>query len=100
MDMTEHADQSVNTTTMVKEYTNPLKAPIDNDINLFDFLDQRASRDPEGSMVEYKGEAYATNDDSAEKRAVGEKWAQLSEGKCLFIMAVKKDAHLHPGASA
>ena len=56
MDMTEHADQSVNTTTMVKEYTNPLKAPIDNDINLFDFLDQRASRDPEGSMVEYKGE--------------------------------------------
>lgn len=52
MDMTEHADQSVNTTTMVKEYTNPLKAPIDNDINLFDFLDQRASRDPEGSMVD------------------------------------------------
>ncbi|NLY16176.1 MAG: hypothetical protein GXZ05_07310, partial [Gammaproteobacteria bacterium] len=44
-------------------------------------------------VVEYKGEAYATNDDSAEKRAVGEKWAQLSEGKCLFIMAVKKDAH-------
>lgn len=43
-------------------------------------------------VVEYKGEAYVTNDDSAEKRAVGEKWAQLSEGKCLFIMAVKKDA--------
>ena len=44
-------------------------------------------------VVEYKGEAYASNDDSAEKRAVGEKWAQLSNGKCLFIMAVKKDAH-------
>jgi len=43
-------------------------------------------------VVEYKGEAYASNDDSAEKRAVGEKWAQLSNGKCLFIMAVKKDA--------
>lgn len=44
-------------------------------------------------VVEYKGEAYATNDDSVEKRAVGEKWAQLSNGKCLFIMAVKKDGH-------
>lgn len=43
-------------------------------------------------VVEYKGEAYTTNDDSAEKRAVGEKWAQLSEGKCLFIMTMKKDA--------
>lgn len=42
-------------------------------------------------VVEYKGEAYATNDDSVEKRAIGEKWAQLSNGKCLFIMATKKD---------
>lgn len=42
-------------------------------------------------VVEYKGEAYATNDDSAEKRAIGEKWAELSNGKCLFLMAVKQD---------
>lgn len=42
-------------------------------------------------VVEYKGEAYVSNDDSAEKRAVGNKWAELSNGKCLFIMAVKKD---------
>lgn len=42
-------------------------------------------------VVEYKGEAYATNDDSAEKRAVGNKWAELSNNKCLFIMAVEQD---------
>ena len=34
---------------MVKEFTNPLKEPIDDDINLFDFLDRRAQRDPDGS---------------------------------------------------
>lgn len=43
-------------------------------------------------VVEYKGDAYVSNDDSAEKRAIGNKWAQLSEGKCLFIMAVEQDA--------
>ncbi len=42
-------------------------------------------------VVEYKGEVYASNDDSAEKREVGNKWAQLSNGKCLFIMVVKQD---------
>ena len=42
-------------------------------------------------VVEYKGEAYAGNDDSAVKRAIGNKWAELSEGKCLFIMAVDQD---------
>ncbi|AHF01981.1 type III restriction endonuclease subunit R [Thiomicrospira aerophila AL3] len=42
-------------------------------------------------VVEYKGEAYVSNDDSAEKRAVGDLWAKLSGGKCLFIMAVEQD---------
>jgi type III restriction enzyme len=42
-------------------------------------------------VIEYKGEAYATNDDSADKRAIGNKWAELSEGKCLFIMTVEQD---------
>lgn len=42
-------------------------------------------------VVEYKGEAYVSNDDSAEKRNVGELWAEASEGKCLFIMAVEQD---------
>jgi type III restriction enzyme len=42
-------------------------------------------------VVEYKGEAYKTNDDSAEKRLVGNLWAKQSKGNCLFLMAVKKD---------
>jgi type III restriction enzyme len=42
-------------------------------------------------VVEYKGEAYVSNDDSAEKRAVGELWAKSSEGRCLFIMTVEQD---------
>lgn len=43
-------------------------------------------------VVEYKGEAYVTNDDSVEKRTIGDKWAEMSEGKCLFIMAVEQDS--------
>lgn len=42
-------------------------------------------------VVEYKGEAYVTNDDSAEKRAIGTKWAELSGKECLFIMSVEQD---------
>ena len=42
-------------------------------------------------VLEYKGDAYVTNDDSAEKRAIGNKWAEMSEGKCLFLMAVEQD---------
>lgn len=42
-------------------------------------------------VVEYKGEAYKTNDDSADKRTIGNKWAELSNGHCLFIMAVEQD---------
>lgn len=44
-------------------------------------------------IVEYKGEAYKTNDDSAEKRLVGDLWAKHSRGNCLFLMAVKKDVN-------
>ena len=40
-------------------------------------------------VVEYKGDAYATNDDSREKRAVGAAWARASGGKALFQMAEK-----------
>jgi len=43
-------------------------------------------------VVEYKGEAYATTDDSAEKRAIGEKWAEMSERKCLFKMVAEQDS--------
>jgi type III restriction enzyme len=40
-------------------------------------------------VVEYKGEAYASNDDSSEKRAVGAAWAQASGQAALFLMAEK-----------
>jgi type III restriction enzyme len=40
-------------------------------------------------VVEYKGEAYATNDDSREKRAVGQAWARASGGQGVFLMAEK-----------
>lgn len=43
-------------------------------------------------VVEYKGEAYATNDDSKDKMLLGETWERGSMGKALFLMAVKKDA--------
>ena len=37
-------------------------------------------------VVEYKGELFYSTDDSEEKRAIGEMWAKLSGGKCLFVM--------------
>jgi type III restriction enzyme len=42
-------------------------------------------------IVEYKGNDYATNDDSKEKRLLGEVWEKNSLNKALFLMAVKKD---------
>jgi type III restriction enzyme len=36
--------------------------------------------------VEYKGSHLSGNDDSGEKRAVGEVWESRSKGRCLFIM--------------
>lgn len=43
-------------------------------------------------VVEYKGDAYVTNDDSKEKKALGELWESKSSGKGLFLMAEKKDS--------
>jgi len=40
-------------------------------------------------VVEYKGEAYKSNDDSHEKRVIGEYWAKLSGN--VFLMAVARD---------
>ena len=55
--MTENiADKAINDTRIDKQFTNPVKEPIDSDINLFDLLDNRAKRDPEGAMIEYKGD--------------------------------------------
>jgi type III restriction enzyme len=41
--------------------------------------------------IEYKGEPYKTNDDSREKRQVGERWEIASNGRCLFLFAVKDE---------
>ncbi len=48
-------------------------------------------RDSDGRLlvVEYKGEHLVAGE--LEKRQVGEVWAKSSGGKCLFMMAVKKD---------
>lgn len=43
-------------------------------------------------VVEYKGKPYETNDDSKEKINIGELWESKSQGKGLFLFAVKRDA--------
>ena len=43
-------------------------------------------------VVEYKGKPYVTNDDSKEKRNLGELWEERSNGKGLFLMAEKRKA--------
>jgi len=42
-------------------------------------------------VVEYKGAAYATNDDSKEKRQLGELWEKQSGGKGMLLMAEIQD---------
>ena len=42
-------------------------------------------------VVEYKGAGYVTNNDSKEKRQIGQLWEDKSGGKGLFIMVEKKD---------
>ena len=42
-------------------------------------------------VVEYKGADRWSNDDSKEKRRLGELWAHKSNGQCLFVMPKGKD---------
>lgn len=42
-------------------------------------------------VVECKGEHLWSNDDSKEKRAVGELWADRSGGRCVFVMPKGSD---------
>ena len=42
-------------------------------------------------VVEYKGEPYVTNDDSKEKKNIGELWAAKSDGKGVFLLAEKRN---------
>ena len=44
-------------------------------------------------IIEHKVETYKTNDDSAEKRLVGDLWAKYNQCNGLFWIAVKKDEH-------
>ena len=41
--------------------------------------------------MEYKGEPYVTNDDSKEKKNIGELWAAKSDGKGVFLLAEKRN---------
>ena len=43
-------------------------------------------------VIEYKGGDRVSNDDSAEKRMVGELWEKRSKGKGLYLMATKDDS--------
>jgi type III restriction enzyme len=49
-------------------------------------------------VIEYKGEAYATNDDSREKRAIGAAWARASDGQGVFVMVEREVDGLDMGS--
>lgn len=42
-------------------------------------------------VVEYKGEHLWSNDDSKEKRRIGELWMERSNGTCVFVMPHGRD---------
>lgn len=42
------------------------------------------------AAIEYKGEPYATNDDSKAKVAIGKVWEEASGGKSVFLMVEKE----------
>ena len=47
-------------------------------------------KDGRAVVVEYKG-SHLWNDESKEKKALGELWSIRSEGTCLFVMPTNKD---------
>jgi type III restriction enzyme len=48
-------------------------------------------RDGRFLVVEYKGEDRWSDDDSREKRLIGQLWEARSQGKCLFVMPKGRD---------
>ena len=42
-------------------------------------------------VVEYKGDHLATNEETKNKDLIGSLWEKSSNGKCLFLMGVKKN---------
>lgn len=54
-----------------------------------DFVAQ--THDGRSLVVEYKGAPYFSNDDSKEKRLIGDLWADRSDGKCIFLMIENRE---------
>jgi type III restriction enzyme len=65
------------------------KLPTSSDYFYPDFV--ALLKDNRILVIEYKGEVYKTNDDSKEKRNLGELWAEKSNSNALFLMAVECD---------
>jgi type III restriction enzyme len=42
-------------------------------------------------VVEYKGADRMAGETAKSNRLLGELWAEMSDGKCLFVMATAKD---------
>jgi type III restriction enzyme len=71
----------------VSRHSDSFRLPTSDDFFYPDFVAQL--NDVRLLVVEYKGDDRSTNDDSKEKANIGEIWARLSEGKALFLLAVK-----------
>lgn len=69
---------------------NSFRLPTSTDYFYPDFV--ALLNDGRVLVVEYKGKPYETNDDSKEKANIGELWESKSNGKGLFLFAVKRDA--------
>lgn len=74
---------------LVRRETASFSLPLANGNFYPDFIVEL--QDGRLLVIEYKGDDLATNDDSAEKRAVGNLWASKSNANCLFLMVEKKD---------
>jgi len=44
-------------------------------------------------VIEYKGDAYATNDDSKEKNLIGELWAKHGGGKTRKVLLLSNNTY-------
>jgi len=68
----------------VSRHRDAFRLPLLNSNFYPDFLAELT--DGRIAVIEYKGEAYASNDDSTAKRRVGNLWEALSKGKNVFLM--------------
>jgi type III restriction enzyme len=55
-------------------------------------------RDGRLFVVEYKGAGLVTAEDARNKDTIGQKWEEVSNGKCLFLMVEKMKHGLDPRA--